>query len=67
MSDGQSRLLHVYMATLAAVRHNPGLRVFYQRLVSAGKAVKVALVACMRKLLVALNATLREGTPWRPA
>jgi transposase len=57
----------LYMATLAAVRHNPRLRAFYRRLLAAGKPAKVALVACMRKLLVVLNAMLRDGTPWRPA
>jgi transposase len=57
----------LYMATLAAVRHNPRLRAFYRRLVAAGKPAKVALVACMRKLLVILNAMLREQAPWRHA
>lgn len=55
----------LYMATLSAVRHNPTLRVFYQRLRGAGKMAKVALVACMRKLLTILNAMLRDQTPWR--
>ncbi len=57
----------LYMATLAAVRHNPRLRAFYRRLVAAGKPAKVALVACMRKLVVILNAMLRDGTPWQSA
>ena len=57
----------LYMATLAAVRHNPRLRAFYRRLAEAGKPAKVALVACMRKLLVILNAMLREQAPWRHA
>jgi transposase len=48
-----------------AVRHNPGLRAFYARLVAAGKAKKLALTAAMRKLVVLLNAMLRDGTPWR--
>lgn len=52
------------MATLSAVRFNPTLRVFHQRLRAAGKAKKVALVACMRKLLTILNAMLRDGQPW---
>lgn len=56
----------LYMATLAAVRHNPVLRTFYRRLLAAGKARKVALVACMRKLLVILNAMLKHQTPWAP-
>jgi transposase len=54
----------IYMATLSAVRYNPVIRVFYQRLVAAGKAKKVALVACMRKLLTILNAMLRDGAAW---
>jgi transposase len=55
----------LYMAALVAVRHNPGLRAFYQRLIAAGKAKKLALTAAMRKLLVALNAMLRDRQPWR--
>ena len=55
----------LYMAALVAVRHNPALRAFYLRLVAAGKAKKLALTAAMRKLLVILNAMLRDGTPWR--
>ena len=54
----------LYMGTLAAVRWNPVLKVFYQRLRAAGKAPKVALVACMRKLLTILNAMLKHQTPW---
>jgi transposase len=54
----------LYMATLAAVRHNPLLRAWYQRLTAAGKPAKVALVACMRKLLTILNALLRDGVRW---
>lgn len=56
----------LYMATLAAVRWNPVLRAFYQRLVAAGKLKKVALVACMRKLLTILNAMVKSQTPWAP-
>jgi transposase len=55
----------LYMATLVGVRHNPTLRAHYQHLIAAGKCPKVALVACMRKLLVILNAILRTQTPWR--
>jgi transposase len=55
----------LYMAALVAVRHNPALRAFYQRLVAAGKAKKLALTAAMRKLLVILNAILRDRQPWR--
>ncbi len=55
----------LFMCTLVAVRHNPVLKVFYQRLRAAGKAPKVALTACMRKLLTILNAMLKHRTPWR--
>ena len=57
----------LYMAALVAVRHNPVLLTFYQRLVAAGKAKKLALTAAMRKLLVILNAILRDRQPWRAA
>jgi transposase len=56
----------LYMGALVATRHNPVIRAFYERLRAAGKPAKVALVACMRKLLTILNAILRSGTPWRP-
>jgi transposase len=52
------------MATLVASRHNSAIRAFYQRLLAAGKPKKLALVAAMRKLLVILNAMLRDGTIW---
>lgn len=55
----------LYMAALAACRHNPAVRAFYERLVEAGKPKKVALVACMRKLLTILNAVMRDRVPWR--
>jgi transposase len=55
----------LYMATLSAIRFNPAIRVFHQRLRMAGKAKKVAIVACMRKLLTMLNAMVRDKTPWR--
>lgn len=54
----------IYMATLVATRHNPVIRAFYERLLDAGKPKKVALVACMRKLLTILNCMLRDGTSW---
>lgn len=57
----------LYMAALVAARHNPTIRAFYQRLLARGTAKKAALVACMRKLLVMLNAILRSGQPWRDA
>jgi transposase len=54
----------LYMAALVGTRYNPVLRSYYQRLLAAGKAKKLALVACMRKLLVILNAIVRSGVPW---
>jgi transposase len=54
----------LYMAALVAARHNPVIRTFYQRLLAARKPKKVALVACMRKLLTILNAMLSHKTPW---
>ena len=56
----------LYMSALVAVRHNPILKQFYQRLVKAGKVAKVALTACMRKLLVILNTMLKNRTSWNP-
>lgn len=55
----------LYMAALAAIRSNPPIRAFYKRLIASGKKKMVALVACMRKLLVMLNAILKHRTPWR--
>jgi transposase len=57
----------LYMATIAAIRCNPVIRAFYRRLLAAGKEKKVALVACMRKLLTILNALLRKRQRWNPA
>jgi len=54
----------LFMAALTAVRWNPAIRAFYQRLVAAGKPKKVALVACMRKLLTILNTMVRSNQPW---
>ncbi|WP_457417551.1 transposase, partial [Roseateles sp. P5_E7] len=54
----------LYMATVSAIVHNPAIKVFYARLVAAGKAKKVALVACMRKLLTVINAMLRDQATW---
>jgi transposase len=54
----------LYMAAVTAARHNPIIRALYQRLVDAGKPKKVALVACMRKLITILNAMLRDHRPW---
>ena len=62
---GRSRVRAVlYMGALAASRHNPAIRDFYQRLLAAGKPKKVALAASMRKLLVILNGMLKHGSPW---
>jgi transposase len=54
------------MAALVASKSNPLIRGFYDRLVAKGKPKKVALTACMRKLLTILNAMLKHGTPWNP-
>jgi transposase len=56
----------LYMGTLVASRYNPVIRAFYQRLLAMGKPKKLALTACMRKLLVILNAMLKHRSPWRP-
>ena len=56
----------LYMGALVATRCNPAVKAFYERLLAAGKPKKVALVACMRKLLIILNAMLRNRTSWRP-
>ena len=56
----------LYMATLVASRHNPVIKTQYQKLLAAGKSKKLALVACMRKLLIMLNAILRTKQQWRP-
>jgi transposase len=56
----------LYMATLSAIRFNPVIREFYQRLLGRGKLKKVAHVACMRKLLSILNQMLKDNTPWNP-
>ncbi len=62
---GRGRIRAVlYMGTIAATRFNPGIREFYQRLLAKGKPKKVAITACMRKLLTILNSMLRQGTRW---
>lgn len=55
---------NLYLAALVAVRHNPVIAEFYQRLLVAGKAKKVALIACAHKLLIILNALIRDQTSW---
>jgi transposase len=54
------------MRTLVAVRYHPVLNAFYQCVRAAGKLAKVALTACMRKLLTILNAMVKHQTPWQP-
>jgi transposase len=62
---GRASVRHtLYMATLAAIRTSPTIAAFYDRMVGAGKPAKVAHVACMRKLLVRVNAMMRDGAPW---
>jgi transposase len=56
----------LYMATVVAVRFNPVIRSFYHRLCTAGKAKKLAITACMRKLITILNAMLKHHIPWNP-
>lgn len=64
---GRARVrANLYMAALVATRYNPTIRNFYHRLLEAGKAKKVALVACMRKLLTILNSMLKHNRPWDP-
>lgn len=65
IAGGRSQLRRaLYMAALTATRYNPAIKTFYQRLLAAGKLKKVALVACMRKLLTILNAMVRDGRPF---
>ncbi|MBD2038839.1 IS110 family transposase [Leptolyngbya sp. FACHB-321] len=56
----------LYMATLASTRYSPIIKTFYERLCAKGKLKKVALTACMHKLLIILNAMAKTGVPWRP-
>jgi transposase len=56
----------LYMAVVTAIRVNPPIRAFYARLTAGGKPGKVALTACMRKLLTMANAILRDAVPWTP-
>ena len=56
----------IYMAALVASRHNPVIKEFYEKLLEKGKPKKVALVACMRKMLVILNAMVRDNRNWEP-
>jgi transposase len=66
--DGRDTVRHIlYMAALTATRHNPVMKVFYERLLSAGKLKKVGIVAVMRKMLVILNAMVRNNVEWDSA
>lgn len=56
----------LYMPTLVAIRHNPMIRRFYQRLLTNGKAKMTAVIACMRKLVILLNAVVRDNRNWSP-
>jgi len=63
---GRSRVrTALYMAVISAKRYNPAIKLFYERMVTNGKPVKVALVACMRKLLVVLNTMVKNNEPWQ--
>ena len=55
----------LFMGAMVAARYNPVLKIFYARLVAVGKPKKVALIAVARKLLIILNAIVRDGTPWK--
>ena len=55
----------LYMAALVATKHNPVMKAFYESLLARGKVKKVALVACMRKLLTIMNGIVRYNEPWR--
>lgn len=57
----------LYLSAMVATRFNPDIKRFYERLVSAGKHKKVALTACIRKIVTALNAMLRDNKPWQPS
>jgi transposase len=65
---GRAHVRHIlYMAAISAIRSNPVIKAFYERLIARGKPHKVAVIACMRKILTILNAMLRSNTPWTPA
>jgi transposase len=66
VQGGRSAVRNIlYMATLTAIKYNPRIRAFHQQLTARGKAAKVAIVACMHKLLTYLNAMLRDMRPWQ--
>lgn len=65
---GRAHVRHMlYMAATSAIRSNPVIKPFYERLIARGKPHKVAMVACMRKMLTILNAMVRSNTPWTPS
>ena len=64
MQDARWFVRFFYMAALVSTKHNPVMKAFYVRLLSKGKAKKVALVAVMRKLLVTLNTMVKTGQSW---
>ena len=67
ITGGRSHVRHaLYMATLSAIRCNPKIKAFYRHLKSKGKKGKVAMVACMRKLLITINAIVRDNRNWNP-
>lgn len=67
IEGGRARVrASLYMATMVALRHNPVIRAFYDRLLEQGKAKKVAITACLRKMLVILNAMVRDNKSWQP-
>jgi transposase len=68
VSGGRAGVRRVlYMATVSAIRRNPIIGAFYQRLRASGHPAKVAITAAMRKLITILNAILRDHRPWQPA
>jgi transposase len=67
IAGGRAAVRHVlYLATLSAIRFNPTITAFHQRFVTAGRPGQLAVTAAMRKLLVILNAILRDQRPWQP-
>ena len=68
IQGGRTQLRNVlYMCVLVGIRHNAIIRAFYQRLLAAGKPKKLAIIACMRKLLTILNAMVKNESPWSAA
>ena len=57
----------LYLSAMVAIRYNPDIKRFYERLLGTGKHKKVALTACIRKIVTALNAMLRDNRPWQPS